>query len=66
MKWAYHVLKFSPSGALFRGGKIDDVWLAKELNVLGGDRRVVTGIFSSAIGNGATNEVAVVLKRPLP
>jgi hypothetical protein len=66
MKWTYHVFKFSPSGMVFKGGKIDDAWLTKELNALGKEGWEVSGVFTSAIMNGATNEVAVVMKRPLP
>jgi hypothetical protein len=64
-KWTYHVFKFSPSGALFRGGKINDEWLVKELNALGTEGWEVAGVFSSAIGQGATNEVAVMMKKPV-
>src|ERR1043166_6222176 len=30
--WEYHVLKFEPTGMVFRGGKIPDEWLKEELN----------------------------------
>jgi hypothetical protein len=65
MKWSYHVFKFSPTGSIFRGGKIDDNWLAQELNALGDEGWELAGVFTSAIGQGATNEVAVVMKRPV-
>lgn len=64
-KWTYHVFKFSPTGAFFRGGKIDADWLAKELNALGVEGWEMVGAFTSAIGQGATNEVAIIMKRPL-
>jgi hypothetical protein len=65
-RWDYHVFKFSPAGTLLRGGKIDDRWLSEELNALGKEGWEVTGIITSAIGQGATNEVAVLMKRPNP
>ena len=64
-KWTYHVFKFSPTGAFFRGGKIDDDWLAKELNALGAEGWEIASVFTSAIGQGSTNEVAVILKKPV-
>jgi len=63
-KWTYHVFKFSPTGTLFRGGKIDDDWLMKELNALGAEGWEMVTAFTSAIAQGATNEVAVVMKKP--
>ncbi|MBA3404282.1 MAG: DUF4177 domain-containing protein [Gemmatimonadaceae bacterium] len=56
--WEYRVFKLSPTGIVFRGGKIDTGWLEKELNAFGFEGWEVVGVFSSAIGNGATNEVA--------
>jgi Domain of unknown function (DUF4177) len=64
-RWEYRVFKFSTSGAIFRGGKIPDEWLATELNKLGQQGWELVGTFTSAIGSGATNEVAVILKRQL-
>jgi hypothetical protein len=63
-KWNYHVFKFSPSGAIFKGAKIDDQSLAKELNALGAEGWEMGGVFSSAMGQGATNEVAIMMKKP--
>lgn len=62
--WTYHVFKFSPTGTFLRGGKIDDEWLVKELNALGKEGWELVSVFTSAIGQGATNEVAVVMKKP--
>lgn len=53
-------------GTIFRGGKIDEGWLRTELNRFGEEGWELVSVFSSAIGNGATNEVAVVFKRPKP
>lgn len=64
-KWVYHVFKFSPTGMLFRGGKINDEWLGKELNALGAEGWEMAGVITSAIGQGATNEVAIMMKRPV-
>ena len=63
-KWTYHVFKFSPTGASFLGGKIDDAWLARELNALGGGGWEIASVFTSAFGQGSTNEVAIVMKKP--
>lgn len=62
--WAYHIIKFSPSGVVFRGGNIDIGVLSGELNKLGVAGWEVVGVFTSAIAQGATNEVAIILKRP--
>lgn len=62
--WAYHIIKFSPSGVVFRGGNIDVAALSGELNQLGAGGWEVVGVFTSAIAQGATNEVAIILKRP--
>lgn len=63
--WEYHVLKFEPTGMVFRGGKIPDEWLSEELNKLGAEGWELVSTFTSAIAQGATNEVAVILKRPI-
>jgi Domain of unknown function (DUF4177) len=65
-KWTYHVFKFFPTGAFFRGGQINDEWLAKELNALGEEGWEIASVFTSAIGQGATNEVAIFMKKPAP
>ena len=65
MRWSYHVFKFKPTGTIFRGGKIDDDWLQQELNALGAEGWEVAASFTSAIGQGATNEVAIVMKKPI-
>lgn len=53
MKWQYHVFKFSPTGTVLRGGKIDDEWLNGQLNELGADgweaRRDLYGRDSEAL-----------------
>lgn len=64
IKWTYHVFKFAPTGSLLRGGNIDTDWLGRELNALGGEGWELVNVFASAIGHGATNEVAVVMKKP--
>lgn len=62
--WEYRVFKFSTSGVVFRGGKIPEECLATELNKLGRQGWELVSTFTSAIGSGATNEVAAILKRP--
>jgi uncharacterized protein DUF4177 len=63
-KWEYRILKFSPSGAFFRGGKIPDEWLAEQLNSFGADGWEAVSTFTSAVSYGATQDVAILLKRP--
>ena len=62
--WSYHVVKFSPTGVIFRGGNIDIAALAGELNQMGAAGWEVVGVITSAIAQGATNEVGIILKRP--
>ena len=62
-KWEYQVFKFKPTGTIFRGGNIPEDWLVERLNQLGNEGWEAFGVFTSCIAQGATNEVAVMLKR---
>ncbi len=65
-KWTYHVFKFSrfAGGGFFRGPKINDDWLAKELNALGAEGWEIASVFSSALMGGETDDIVLIMKRP--
>lgn len=64
--WQYKVFKFKPAGAVLRGGEIDVRDLEYEMNKFGRDGWEAVTALGSAVGFGATNEIAVVMKRPAP
>jgi hypothetical protein len=67
MKWEYRVYAHKqPGGALFRGaGDIPAEEIAKALNELGSDGWEAVSVFPVAMGQGATNLLGVLLKRPV-
>ena len=67
MKWEYTVYSHKqPSGMLFRGaGDIPGQEIAEALNRLGAEGWEAVSAFPVAMGQGATNLVGILLKRPV-
>lgn len=68
MRWEYKVVALSglmTKGFLKGGGQIPESALTEQMNSLGSDGWELVSTFTTAIGYGATNSVALILKRPL-
>lgn len=67
MKWEYTLYSHKqPSGMLFRGaGDIPGAEIGAALNRLGVEGWEAVAAFPVAMGQGATNAVGILLKRPL-
>ncbi|MDQ3622360.1 MAG: DUF4177 domain-containing protein [Verrucomicrobiota bacterium] len=63
-RWEYKVCKFEAGG--FLGGKVDASSVEDQLNRLGMQGWEVAGVFETNLGHGATRDVAILLKRPVP
>ena len=63
--WEYKVYSYKqPSGMLSRGaGDVPEGFL-QDLNALGAEGWEVATSYPVAMGNGATNQVVTILKRP--
>ena len=68
MKWEYTIYSVKqPSGVVFRGaGQIPVSEIIPALNRLGSEGWEAVSVFPSAMAEGATNLLGILLKRPLP
>ena len=63
-RWQYKAFKFKAEGFFF-GGKIDHAKLENTLNLLGHDGWELVSIVTVNANQGITEDIAVVLKRPV-
>ena len=62
-RWEYQVVKFETGGLL--GGIVDGEQIQRTLNTLGESGWEVATTSDTAMQNGATRDLVVILKRPL-
>lgn len=61
MQWEYQTLKLAVTG--FFGGNLNEAELAQQLNELGSDGWEMVTAIDLNMGNGASRNVVIVLKR---